>query len=148
MNEPETSDAAVVDILNELLADEQRNLAAVLMESTVFISGSSVADLQCVRQLAADGQEHARRLADAIQRLGGVPGPRRIDPTTADLHFQELHRVVPRLAAEQNLLVQKYTRAADRVADRPQIQQLLRGIQSQHEQVLTALGPTPQPAAG
>ena len=129
----------IVGILNELLTLEQRNLVTRLLESTVFVSRLSVEDLNTVRRMARAGEEHGAWLADAVLQLGGVPGPRGIDPTSADLHYQELHHVLPRIVADREVIIRKYTMAARRLDDEPQAAQLVARILERHRDELTSL---------
>lgn len=133
------TDPQVIDVLNELLAREQRSWPARLFESTVFVSQLSVQDLRLVESMNRMATEHARWLAELILALGGTPGPRIDDVTTADLHFQELHHLLPRLVHEHELLVRRYTVAAERVTSEPQAAQLVTRILERHQQSLEQL---------
>ena len=79
--------STVVDILNELLVAEHQSVARRLLESTMFVSRDTVSGARPVRQMAHQNQEHAEWLTGLILELGGEPGPRFGDPTSADLHL-------------------------------------------------------------
>ncbi len=128
-----------VGILNELLASEQRNLVPRLLESTVFISRLSVEALDLVQQMARAGEEHASRLADAIRELGGVVGPRRTGAASDDLHYQELRHLLPRIIADREALVHKYTLAAPRVGAHPRVAETVQHILRRHQEELVRL---------
>lgn len=134
MNRP-----AIVDILNELLAYEQRNLVTALQESTLFVSRLSMDDVQMVENLAESGRQNAAWLAETIHRLGGVPGLRRIDPSAADLHYQELRHARPRLLADREAMVARYEAAADKVGDEPAGAEVTSRILRRHRDELASL---------
>ncbi len=129
----------IVEILNELLAREQHNLVTRLLESTVFISHLSVDILNNVRNMARASEQHGSWLADAILGLGGVPGPRLADAQSADLHYQELCQLLPRLAADRKALAHKYTLAAQRIGADPGTAELVARIHERHREELTSL---------
>ncbi len=128
-----------VGILNELLASEQRNLVPRLLESTLFISRLSVEALDLVQQMARASEEHASRLADAIRELGGVVGPRMTNAASADLHYQELRHVLPRIIADREALVHKYTLAAPRVGTHQRVAEMVQHILRCHQEELARL---------
>ncbi len=129
----------VIDILNELLVAEQQGLAHRLRESTVYISELAVGDAGRVRKLATQSDEHAEWLTNLILESGGSPGPRRGDVRSADLHYQELRHVLPRLARDQAELIRKYALACERVAAEPRTATLVARILARHQAHLDAL---------
>jgi len=142
--------AEVVAILNELLTLEQRSLALRLLESTVSVSSPSVPALVLVQRMAAATRDHGAALAKLILDLGGTPAPRRYLIATADLHFQDLQFVVPRLVANRGAIVRSYTFAAQSLSDEPRALALATRILQQHQQHLQALSelsPTSKVAA-
>ncbi len=130
---------SAADILNELLSHEQMNFPRRLLDSTVFVSGLSVEDLNLVERMARAGDEHSAGLTHLILRLGGVPSPRTADPSVADLHFQELRSVLPRLIADRENLVRKYSLSLQRLNAEPQAVKLLQGVLDRHRQELAFL---------
>ncbi len=107
----------IIDILNELLAAEQRNVVTSLMESTMFVSGLTVRANEVLRDIARSSKEHSQRLVEAILDQGGVPGVRLVTMAPADLHFQEVSVALPRVLADRQALIQKYERAQQRVQE-------------------------------
>jgi len=130
---------SVLSVLNELLTRESQSLAPRLFESTVFVSRLSVADHLAAQRIAEANARHGSALAGLITDLGGVPGPRTGNVLTADLHFQELHYVLPRLIANHEALIASYRLAAQRVTGEPTAVKLLAEILSQHEHELADL---------
>lgn len=133
-----------VAILNELLALEEQGLPARMLESTVFVSQVSVEDSTIVSRMADAQREHCAWLSEAIIDNGGAPGPRVGDATSGDLHFQDIHCLMPRLAADREAIVAKYALAAERLSALPEAAGLISRIQARHREELATLKETPQ----
>lgn len=129
----------VVDILNELLAVEQHSFPLRLFESTMFVSRLAVEDLRAVENMAQSSRQHGAWLSTLILELEGVPGPRIADPASADLHFQELHHVLPRLVREQESLIQKYALAGERLGAEAKAPNCVERILVRHREALSVL---------
>lgn len=128
-----------IDVLNELLAAEQRGLPRRLLEATVFISPPALGQLTAVQVMARQSEEHGAILADLIIRLGGVPGMRVGDTHSADLHFQHLHNAWPRLVGDRESLIRKYARAAEYVSFDPDAAEAVSQILESHRRELASL---------
>jgi len=124
----------VVAILNELLTLEQRSLAPRVLESTVFVSDLSVTAFSLVQRMAQATRDHAAALTKLILDSGGSPGPRSSSLATADLHFQELQHVLPRLIADEQAVIRKYAIAAQRLSDEPHALALVTRILQRHQE--------------
>lgn len=133
------SDESVAAALNALLAAEQRAIAPRLFESTVFVSNASVTVAQLARRLASVSRSNQQALADQVISLGGVPALRRGDARSADLHYQELRAIVPRLVADYGRLVEQYRTAGPRVASDPASSALVARLLAVLDQELQAL---------
>ncbi len=143
-------EAQIVAILNELLTLEQQSLAHRLLEATVSVTSLSVPVWVLVQRITAATRDHSAALARLILDLGATPAPRRNLITSADLHFQDLHRVLPRLIADQEAIVRSYTVAARRLSDDPRALAVVTRILQQHQkdlQLLSELSPILKTAA-
>jgi len=129
----------VVAILDELLTLEQRSFAPRLLESTVFVSDLSVAAFSLVQRMAQATGDRIAALTKLILDSGGSPGPRSSFIVTADLHFQELQHVLPRLIADEQALIRKYAVAAQRLSDEPNASAIVTRILQRHQQDLQTL---------
>ncbi len=129
----------LTNILNELLAAEQCSLTQRLVESTVFVSELSVEGAAALEQMATASGEHGAWLAGAIGEFGGIVGIPVHDLASADLHFQDLHRALPRLVGDRESLIQKYTLASERVGSEPRAAQLVARIMERHREELATL---------
>lgn len=125
-----------INVANELLALEQCRLPGRLIESTVFISEMSVDEGALIQRLAAQSLENCASLVGLIERLGGAPAPRSGDLCSADLHFQALHIVMPRLLDDQKNVVARYRRAVELVASFPTAITLISEILGRHQRDL------------
>lgn len=126
-------------VLNDLLSGEQCALAPRVIESTVFVSGTSVAALDIVQRMARTSRRNREDLASMVIELGGEPGPRRGDAATAHLHFQDLHHLLPELIRGQERLVRKYQAALPLLTASTRAAALARRIATQHENDLQKL---------
>ena len=128
-----------IDILNELLAWERGSLVARLAESGVFVSRPAVADLEALQSMARKTTEHVQWLSEAIMHLGGTPGFRFADASTGDLHYLELHHVLPRLISDREALIRKYTTASQRLAEEPAAASLVQRVLERHRESLATI---------
>lgn len=133
------SEAEVLDVLDELLAVEQRRFAIRLVESVPFVSQEAIPESRLLVRLVDESNVHCGRLVDVMLRLGGVPGPRTGDLHTADLHYQDLDHLWPRLIGDQEKLVATYRSAAQRVASEPLASEAVERILTTYQADLDAL---------
>lgn len=123
---------SVCAILNELLAAEQRAIAPRLFESTVFVSALSISEFPVVQRIVQQAQRNCERLTTKILECGGVPAPRLPVAAMANMHFQDLHHVVPLVIADQEALVRTYKAAAQQLAPEPGAAELVTRILELH----------------
>ena len=124
----------IIDVLNELLAAERSAPSLRLIESIVFVSRSAAADVVVVRRMAEQSQQHAGWLTEVILQLGGSPGLRVGDMTSAGLHFLELRSAMPYLLTEVEGMVRKYHAASARVSSESQALDVVGKILTRHEE--------------
>ena len=101
----------VADLLNELLELESASLTARLAEAHLFLGPEHSDQLTILQRLVAEAQDQQRRLAEAIDRLGGTPRNSGRDPRSASVHYLDLNYLLPSLTTEQERLVEAYRRA-------------------------------------
>lgn len=133
------TEEAVANVLNALLAAEQQAIAPRLFESEVFVSGASVAEVRLAERLVAQSRSNQAALAGRILDLGGEPGPRCGNTTSGDLHYLEIHSVLPRVIADYSRLVNKYRLAVARVAGDTASAALVTRLTAVHEHELQSL---------
>lgn len=130
---------SMVDVLNGLLAAEQRAITPRLFESTVFVSRASIRDERLASRLTEANASNGARLAGLIVERGGTPAPRQPDVMTADLHYLDLHFVLPRLIADHERLLALYRAASSKLASDRQAAELVARITADHERELSDL---------
>lgn len=111
------SNETVIDVLNELLAAESLSLLPRLRESTVFVSWASADDQQIVDRMIDGGREHQAWLIGVIRDLGGEPLPVRPDIHSGDIHFLELHYLLPRTLETERRLLTTYESAVHQASE-------------------------------
>ncbi len=111
MTDPERQ----VDLLNALLDAETRSLLTRLGEAAPFVSWTAADEQALIEDLVEEQRQLEAALAECILGLAGSPTAGSADLTTADLHFVELHHLMPRLVADQDRLVHAYEVADERV---------------------------------
>lgn len=123
----------IIAVLNELLVRERDALSLRLFESTVFISRLSIESSRVARAIVARAEDHTSKLVQLILDLDGSPRPTRNSITSADLHYQELNFVLPRLAADQKKLLAAYRRAGELVGEHQGASSAVAEIAIDHE---------------
>ncbi len=127
---------AVGEILNELLALEQRSIVSRLVESNVFVARTAVEELFALRRLAQWNREHCQKLSQLILDLGGLPGPRGYESSSADLHYLGLRHVLPRIEADLQQIIRRYQLATMRMSGDTPAFKLIQEILQHHEESL------------
>ncbi|MEK6675320.1 MAG: hypothetical protein AABZ47_06650 [Planctomycetota bacterium] len=128
------------DILNELLLEEQKSSVPRIVESAVFISTAGVGEFVLLKKLADSSKQNVRLLTEQIIEIGESPWPRNHDVASADLHFQNLHSVLPRLRADLNRLIRLYQFASTKLSGSPAASKLISRILDRHRTDLNAIG--------
>ncbi len=128
-----------VDILNMLLAAEQSSAIERLRESTVFVSWASADEYPIVKRIARETNEHCAWLVDLIDRNHGYVRPRAGDLRTADMHFQELDYLLPRVIEHERSTLKKYEAAAAKLANQPEAAAVINRIAARRRDQLATL---------
>lgn len=129
----------VADALRRLLAAEETGLIGRLLESTVFVGLAEAEDLDQVRRMARENVEHQRWLTEALFHVRSAPGPRKVDVTSADLHYQDLEYALPRIIAREQELAERFRAGLNGLADAPAERELFSRIAQRHEAHARAL---------
>lgn len=108
-----------VDILRELLRAEEASLVPRALESVVFISTLSVVHGTKIQRITRQCEEHQAWLSEMILESGGAPAPRVGNTSSADLHFQALDRMLPRIMADHERLLNLHRKAAGLLVEQP-----------------------------
>src|SRR4051794_35491890 len=88
---------AVIDALNGLLEAEENSIFRFMGEGSPYLSRASAEIRRPLNDMVLAGQRRAMDLADLIDRLGGVPATRSIQPEEQYLAFLTLKFLLPKL---------------------------------------------------
>lgn len=113
------NDVEAIDILNDLLAAEQRSLLARLAEAQPFLSWAGADQAPILRQLVADQLDHQRRLTETIDALGGVPRIPTGDISSAGAHYIDIHHLLPKLLEDLRSMIDACGRASELLGNHP-----------------------------
>jgi hypothetical protein len=100
--------AAVIDALNALLEAEQNSIFRFMGEGSPYLSRASADVRRPLGEMVRAGQRRAMELAEAIDRLGGVPSPRGVQMEEQYLAFLTLKFLLPKLAEATKLAIERY----------------------------------------
>ena len=103
--------AAVVDALNGLLEAELNSVFRFMGEGSPYLSRANSEIRRPLNEMVLAGQRRAMELADTIDRLGGIPIPKSIQPEEQYLAFLTLKFLLPKLASAKQLIIQRYENA-------------------------------------
>lgn len=129
----------VIEILNDLLSLERGSLISHLLASTVFVSRATAREDLVVRRMVREIDEHQRWLVDAIVGLRGGVAPGRPDPRVAELHYQDLRHVLPRVIRNEQRIVEQYEQALPRLGTWPKAAAVASRILARHREHLREL---------
>src|SRR5688500_904651 len=110
---------AVVDALNSLLEAEQGSVFRFMGEGSPYLSRASADVRRPLQEMVAANQRYTMELARMIQRLGGEPVPRRLQPEEQYLGFLSLKFLLPKLVDEKVLILQRYENVLRQCPDAP-----------------------------
>jgi len=123
-----------IDILNELLGLEQTSVIERLHRSGVFVSRAWADGYPVVKRMTEEVYEHGQWLVQLILDLRGGVWPRANDPTCADLHYQELCHLLPRVIDNEKAIIAKYELARSHLALEPQAIEVVSRILARHSE--------------
>jgi hypothetical protein len=103
--------AALIDALNGLLESELNSVFRFMGEGSPYLSRATVEVKRPLEEMIRTNQRHAGELSDLIESLGGYPVPRSIRPDEQYLAFLSLKFLLPKLANEKRLTIQRYENA-------------------------------------
>ncbi len=115
---PQSAPVAVIDALNGLLEAELNSVFRFMDEGSPYLSRATVEVKRPLEAMVQTNHHHAGELADLIESLGGYPVPRSIRPEEQYLAFLSLKFLLPKLANEKLLTIERYDNALRAVGDR------------------------------
>ncbi|HEV2296730.1 MAG TPA: hypothetical protein VGR35_23010 [Tepidisphaeraceae bacterium] len=108
---PQSAPVAVIDVLNGLLESELNSVFRFMDEGSPYLSRATVEVKRPLEAMIQTNDRHAAELADLIESLGGYPMPRSIRPEEQYLAFLSLKFLLPKLAKEKQLTIERYENA-------------------------------------
>jgi hypothetical protein len=106
-----TAPVAVIDTLNSLLEAEMNSIFRFMGEGSPYLSRATVEVRKPLNDMVLAGQRRGMELADIIDRLGGVPAPRSVQPEEQYLAFLTLKFLLPKLSEAKQLAIARYENA-------------------------------------
>ena len=132
-------DTSIIQIIRELLGLEEFSLIRRILDAGIFVAPASLPAYLVVQQMGRDGEEHRGWLVEQLVQLDATPGPSTPDTRCADLHFQDLAQVLPRVVPDLQRTVRLYERAEARVNGDPGTVDLVSRILIRHRTNLEKL---------
>jgi len=105
--------AATVDVLNSLLEAEITSVFRFMGEGYPHLNRATAEVKRPLHEMVRTIEPRVLRLAEMIERLGGVPdsAPRGIDREEQYLAFLSLKFLLPKLVTAKQLLIERYENA-------------------------------------
>ncbi len=103
--------SAVVDVLNSLLEAEQDSLFRFMREGSPYLGRASVDVRKALDYIAAADHRRSGELWRLIERLGGEPRGRGLQPAEQFLAYLSVKFLLPKLVEAKELLAQRYRNA-------------------------------------
>lgn len=110
---------AVIDTLNALLEAEQNSIFRFMGEGSPYLSRATGEIRRPLNEMVLIGDRHVMELADLIERLGGIPSPKSIQPEEQYLAFLTLKFLLPKLAEDKKLTIERYENALSALKGAP-----------------------------
>lgn len=125
-------DPGVIDEIDRLYGLESAALILRLSESAAYIKPQDTRDAMTLDHMAADQREHLQWIADLLDTLDATPGPRRVNTLSADLHYNRIETLVPRLVDDERQLQSHCEQIARLVVGEPRAADLCSRIAARH----------------
>ena len=137
---PPTTPVAVVDALNALLEAEQNAIIRFMGEGSPYLSRATVEVRRPIEGMVRSSDRHMGELYWMIERLGGTPRPRGLQPEEQYLAFLSLKFLLPKLVDAKHLTIRRYENTLKAVAGGPpEVIHLLRRHIDEHRAELKTL---------
>jgi hypothetical protein len=132
-------DPSIIHTVDRMHAIEGASLIIRMTESAAFVDHDGVAAAAELNAMADQQRQHLHWLAQLLDELDATPGPRRVNAASADLHYNRIESILPRLIDDKKNLIAEYDRASTRVASQPRATDLFGRINARHRDHLARL---------
>lgn len=135
--------AVVVDVLNSLLEAEQNSIIRFLGPGSPYLTTATAKLRDDLAEMVAANDTRSAELAAAIDRLGGSPLPRGLQPEEQYLAYLSLRFLLPKAADAKQLLIDRYDNALAQLEPEPttppEILDMIRRFRAEHAAHVEAL---------
>jgi len=111
--------AAVVDALNALLESQQNSIIRFMGDSSPYLGGAPPGIRQLLRELLDNNLKRTEELYHLIEKLGGSPRPRGLQPEEQYLSYLSLKFLLPKIVDAKELIVRRYENALQATKNAP-----------------------------
>ena len=114
-------------VLEKVLADSIARWFRLRGDDVCFQIGTDEHGTK-IQRITRQCEEHQAWLSGLILESGGAPAPRVGSAMSADLHFQALDRMLPRIKADHEHLLKLHRKAAGMLVEQPRATALIERI--------------------
>jgi len=111
--------AAVIDALNALLESQQNSIIRFMGDSSPYLGGAPAGIRQTLRQLLDNNLKRSEELYRLIEKLGGSPRPRGLQPEEQYLSYLSLKFLLPKIADAKELIIRRYENSLQALKNTP-----------------------------
>jgi hypothetical protein len=111
--------AAVIDALNALLESQQNSIIRFMGDSSPYLGGAPPGIRQLLRELLDNNLRRSEELYREIEKLGGSPRPRGLQPEEQYLSYLSLKFLVPKIVDAKELIIRRYENALRAMRNAP-----------------------------
>jgi hypothetical protein len=107
----------------------------------MFLTSAGSEEVEAIHRMMSEEKAHASAIAELMLELGQAPRPAPPDVHAGDLHYLEVHYLLPILTRAKEALVAAHASARTRLAGSPRALELvtrLEGAQRRHLDSLRA----------
>jgi hypothetical protein len=103
--------AVIIDTLNSLLEAEQNSIIRFLGPGSPYLTRATAKLRGEIEGWVTANDRRSAELAQAVERLGGTPFPRTLQPEEQYLAYLSLRFLLPKLVDAKQLLADRYDNA-------------------------------------
>ena len=127
--------ADILDTLNALLGAEESSIIRYVGPASPYLTRATAHLRQDIGDWIAGADRREQELAELIDRLGGFPGPRVLQPEEQYMAYLSLRYLLPKLVDAQQQLLQRYQDALAHLHQQhtpPEVLDLIQRLRDEH----------------
>jgi hypothetical protein len=129
----------LIDSVNRLYALESCSLMQRLAESQAYIPTGANAEAFDLQRMIDEETQHGASLVTLLDELNTTPGPRGVSIMSGNLHYNQLHVLLPRLIEDKHRLIGEYQAALSIAEFEPRAADVLGRLLASHRRHLARL---------